>query len=415
MAFEAVLALDVGGFMSGISKASSGVKLFSAATAAVSAAVKGMYSAMEEGGKLVDLNAQTGIAVDKLMLLQTAFEQAGMAAEDLQPVVAKMQRAIADASAGNAVAVQKFQQLGISVANLTGLSADEQLAKIGDAISNIKDPAQKSAAAMEVFGKSGAKLLSVFSAGGMEDIAKNIGKQAILMKENAGLFDRATDVLGTMGKKMQGLFVGMASQILPPLFSFIEKLNTIDLAPIGEQIGSAIVKSFEAIDFWAANFSSAGGGKVLWDTMKLQGAMWVNDLSDSFRAVFNMKPTGGPINLDPYIKAVEDDQAKIEEINKPKKEANQGLLDKFKDYMSDGGSKDLLLPEKAINLESQMSSLQKIGGGGFVGIQDQSAFESMRIQQDIRNYMKELVDLVRDSANTNASLSGDMGGLVLTA
>ena len=229
-----------GSISAGIMSAAGQLLSFQGVLNLVTSAARGLYSAMEAGGALVDLSGQTGVAVDKLMVLQSAFDQAGMSASDVQPVIAKLQKSIAEAATGNDQAIAKFKAMGVAVGDIKGLSADEQLAAVGEAISKIENPAQRSAMAMEVFGKSGAKLLSVFSAGGLEDVQAGIGNQAQLMVENAGIFDRATDVLGMAGTKMQGFFVGMASQIMPPLMGVVETLNGLDLSGIGKDLGDAI-------------------------------------------------------------------------------------------------------------------------------------------------------------------------------
>ena len=144
-----------GGLASGLQSLLGGIGIM----ATLTAATRGFYSAMEAGGALVDLSAQTGVAVDKLMVLQTAFDQAGMSASDVQPVIAKLQKSISEAATGNVDAAAKFKTMGIAIKDIQGLSADEQLAAVGEAISKIENPAQRSAMAMEVFGKSGAKLL----------------------------------------------------------------------------------------------------------------------------------------------------------------------------------------------------------------------------------------------------------------
>ena len=172
--------------------------------ATLTAAARGFYSAMEAGGALVDLSAQTGIAVDKLMVLQAAFDQAGMSASDVQPVVAKLQKSITEAAAGNDEATAKFQTLGVSIKDIQGLSADEQLTAVGDAISKIENPAQRAAMSMEIFGKSGAKLLSVFSAGGLEDVQENIGNQAALMVETLACLTGQPTCLERLAAKCKG-------------------------------------------------------------------------------------------------------------------------------------------------------------------------------------------------------------------
>ena len=93
-------------------------------------AADGLRDALQLGDDLVDLNAQTGVAVDKLMELQMAFDLNGMKAEQVQPVLAKMQRMIAEAGSGSAEAANKFALMGISIGDIQGLNADEQLMTI---------------------------------------------------------------------------------------------------------------------------------------------------------------------------------------------------------------------------------------------------------------------------------------------
>ena len=258
MANTIQIGADTSGFVSGIGRAQTSMAGLgsmiqrviggAAVFGALTAAAKGFYSAMEAGGALVDLSGQTGVAIDKLMVLQMAFDQAGMSAGDVQPVLAKLQKNISEAASGSAEAAAKFAQMGVKIEDIQGLGADEQLAKVGEAISKIENPAQRSAMAMEVFGKSGAKLLSVFAAGGMADVEENLGAQAKVMLENAGVFDRASDVLGTAGSKVRGLFVGMAAQVMPQFTGLIDELNKIDLTHIGESLGDGIAVVLELLE-----------------------------------------------------------------------------------------------------------------------------------------------------------------------
>ena len=258
MANTIQIGADTSGFVSGINRAQTSMAGLgsmiqrvvggAAVFGALTAAAKGFYSAMEAGGALVDLSGQTGVAIDKLMVLQMAFDQAGMSAGDVQPVLAKLQKNISEAASGSAEAAAKFAQMGVKIEDIQGLGADEQLAKVGEAISKIQNPAQRSAMAMEVFGKSGAKLLSVFAAGGMADVKENLGAQAKVMLENAGVFDRASDVLGTAGSKVRGLFVGMAAQVMPQFTGLIDELNKIDLTHIGESLGDGIAVVLELLE-----------------------------------------------------------------------------------------------------------------------------------------------------------------------
>lgn len=289
MANTIQIGADTSGFVSGINRAQGsmaglgsmiqrvvgGAAVFSGLTAAA----KGFFAAIQAGDDLVDLNAQTGVAIDKLMELQLAFDLNGMKAEQVQPVLSKMQRMIADAGSGSAEAAAKFAMMGISIGEIQGLNADEQLMKIGEAISEIQNPAQRSAMAMEIFGKSGAKLLSVFAAGGMEEVKKMLGNQSALLLQNAGIFGRASDILGLTGNKIRGFFVGISSEIVPDLMAVLDKAAQLDFSKVGQAAGSNM-------SFLINYFQTFGSqGDLIYNTMKLAFMGAVNFLHEELSVV----------------------------------------------------------------------------------------------------------------------------------
>jgi hypothetical protein len=266
----AALGLNISDFTSKLNQAGSKLKEFStssaggfgkvsiafgavaaavgAAGAVVGGAAMGMWKAMSEGGALVDLSEQTGVGIEKLMQLKIAFEQAGMSADDLQPVINKLQKAIVGAASGSGPAAAALQELGLSAQELGTMGAEGQLAAVGDAISKIENPTQKAAVAMELFGKSGGKMLALFASGGLDAAAEALGQQGKIMAANAGVFDKVTDTLGTAAIKLQGFFVGMASAIAPELLRAVEEFNKIDLSQIGVQIGEAVAVVLNAFN-----------------------------------------------------------------------------------------------------------------------------------------------------------------------
>jgi hypothetical protein len=70
------------------------------------------------------------------------------------------------------------------------------------------------------------------------------------------------------------------------------------------------------------------------------------------------------------------------------------------------------------DLSSQLSSLQKVGGGSALlsGGQDNSpAYQSVRIQEDIRTYIKQLIDVVKQGGQDYQIAPAQSGNMVLTA
>jgi hypothetical protein len=228
-------------------KALSGLAGLAAGAVTVGATIGGVWGAMNEGGELVDLQEQTGVTIPKLMALRLAFEQAGLGADDVQPKISKMQRAIFDANISAGPAAKAFEYLGLSAKDLAEMDADTQLLKVGDAIAGLENPTVKAAVSMELFGKSGGKMLSFFATGGLDEAAAAVGEQAEIMRRYATAFDSITDALGTYHVKLRGFFVGAAAAIAPYLMQVSEWFKTLDFSKIGTQVGNAIATLYEVI------------------------------------------------------------------------------------------------------------------------------------------------------------------------
>lgn len=481
-----------GGMFSSIGQTIGNLSAMAIAMKTATFAATGLRDALQLGDDLVDLNAQTGVAVDKLMELQMAFDLNGLKAEQVQPVLAKMQRMISEAGSGSVEAANKFALMGIRIGEIQGLNADEQLMIIGDAIGKIENPAQRSAMAMEVFGKSGAKLLSVFASGGMEEARKMLGNQTALLLENAGVFGRASDILGLTGNKIRGFFVGIASEIVPQLMGVIDAAAGIDLSKIGQAFGGAVA-------FWMNYFQNFGAtGDLIYNTIKLafQGA--INFLAEEIKVL--MAQTAASVKnvfkgekaqkaaieqaelearaSAPLIDTTETEskvQSAMDAIDASKKATADAARDK---YVTPGASPtgmDIIRksgtgPTGPTGM-GDISSLQKLGGGTsmlsemqtklptyepvitkesisgvektdnkdsmlagmqanfqnsesskkgtessmLAGMQANSpAYESVRIQNDIRNYMRDLVAVVKQGGQ-NYELAPAVGGMVLAS
>jgi hypothetical protein len=236
----AKLALDSSGFTAGLTKA------------------------------LSDLSSRTGVAAGQLRVLQEAFKQNGLSAEQVGPVVNKLQRALVEAGSKGGEVARTFDTLGLNLNDLRGMSAADQFQAIGQAINALPDPAARAAAAMQLFGRSGGELLTLFSnSGALTQAAATVGSQADLLTKNANMFDQASDILGSVGTKLEGFFVGVADQIVPAIMPLLEAANGIDLASIGQDLGQGIAFALTAI-------TSGQIGNLLTTQLKLSGAEFIN-------------------------------------------------------------------------------------------------------------------------------------------
>jgi hypothetical protein len=219
-----------------------------AAFAALGVAAAGVKAALDMGGVLSDVAGQTGMTAGKVMLLRTAFDQAGIGADQVGGTINKMQRAIAEATTGSGPAAEALQKLGLSAADLSAQSPDQAFNAIGAALSGIANPTERAAAAMDIFGKSGGKLLTLFGdSGALATAGDTLGAQASIMDKNASVFDRTSDLINASSNKLQGVFVGMAESIAPAILPLLEQFNKMDFTALGQQIGSAASMFIQAM------------------------------------------------------------------------------------------------------------------------------------------------------------------------
>jgi hypothetical protein len=209
--------------------------------------VAGLKDAIDLGGKMSDLAVQIGESAGKTQLLAAAFEANGMSAERMAGNINKMQKTLFEASQA-AGKDNVFAKLKLDAEELMKLSPAEQFDAIQQGLAGLNNVTERTGVAMQIFGRSGAEMLRLLSdPEAMANARAQLGGMADLMDENATKFDRVSDVLAGMGKKVQGFFVGVASEIIDQMTPIVEWINQLDFAPVGQKIGKAISTAFEII------------------------------------------------------------------------------------------------------------------------------------------------------------------------
>ena len=290
--------LGFGKIAVGATLAGAAAKLGSMAIdAAFSVAQKTVQSfgaALDMGGRLNELSDRTGIAVDKVLLLERAFQNAGLGADSVGPMLNRMQKALIDAEDGTSKAAYAFVDLGLSLSQLRNLSPEEQLRTIGKAIAAIPDPAQRAATAIEIFGRSGGALNQVFANFDeeVETAKRQLGSLPQIMKEGSSQFDRISDNLVVVGGKFIEFAAGLIDKVKPALDAVTTALSMIDAAGIGQEIGEFFVGAGEGMkmfqkavdEFKVGNFSE--GFKAAFEAIKMQAMETGNSIYSVLVASF---------------------------------------------------------------------------------------------------------------------------------
>lgn len=203
------------------------------------------------GAAIDDMANRTGIGSDALQELSYAAGQSATDIDSLEKGLLKMQRVMVEAGEGSQTARDALQKLGLSTADLAGLTGDMQFERIAGQIASISDPAQRTAAAIGIFGKSGAQLLPLMNEGSagiarMREEAQRLGlvmdKDAIA---NAAVLDdgihRLTMTLGAFKNAIGAAIVGPAIQFTDWMTTTVGAVNRWVMANRGLVVGVGMV------------------------------------------------------------------------------------------------------------------------------------------------------------------------------
>jgi len=192
-----------------------------AVVAAPMVAASKVFSDM--GDSIAKMSARTGIGVESLSELGYAAEMSGTSMESFEKSVRTMQKTLVAAAGGSAAAVGALRKLGLTAADLDGLSPEQQFKLIADQLSKIEDPAARAVVAMDIFGKSGAELLpiglvvtAVLGLGAYFLYTSGAAGEAMdwLSEGFAELADEAKTSFGAIGKALASGDIALAARVL---------------------------------------------------------------------------------------------------------------------------------------------------------------------------------------------------------
>jgi hypothetical protein len=111
-------------------------------------------SAFAAADATADAANRAGIAVDTFSRLQFAAKMADADINSLTGGIQKLQVALSKAGDDNQQAVAALAQLSLTSEQLKGLKVDQQLALIADQFAKVRDPADQTRIAVDLFGRS---------------------------------------------------------------------------------------------------------------------------------------------------------------------------------------------------------------------------------------------------------------------
>lgn len=198
---------DTTGIKQGVASVVSNVLTGAAAFIGINKAINAFSSGAERIDKMSKVADRLGVSFNTIQNAALTGKLAGVELESLTDAIDKMSKNIGSG----------------------GMSLDKRFLEQADAIAAIKDPAMQAAKAMEIFGKSGAKLLPLLKGGknAFREAADFIKRFDLAISDvDAKNVERMNDSWTKIGAVISGVTDKILSEMAPGMGAFLD--HTID-------------------------------------------------------------------------------------------------------------------------------------------------------------------------------------------
>ncbi len=175
--------------------------------------------AIDAADNLNDLSQRTGVAVPILSKFGAAAEDSGSSIDEVAKAMGRLSRGIVDpASKTN----EALKAIGISSTDAQGKirGVDAIMLDLADKFAKMPDGAQKTALAMELFGKAGMNLIPMLN-GGRDALSQY---SATIDTEMAQAADKFNDALNNIARSVAGPFNEAVTALLPLITQVAEAI-----------------------------------------------------------------------------------------------------------------------------------------------------------------------------------------------
>lgn len=183
---------------------------------------------VELGGKFNDLEAQTGVAAETLQEWDYIAGLAGASGDEVVNAIGRLNRGLGVAAqTGKGPAADAFRSLGLSLSDAAVKSGniDEVLLNVANKFANMPDGPKKVAAAMDLFGKSGARLIPTLNQGaaGIEKLKAEARELGVVLDadEISSLDDLGDDI-----DRVKAAATGLRNEAVTALVPVLRELVT---------------------------------------------------------------------------------------------------------------------------------------------------------------------------------------------
>ena len=176
--------------------------------------------AAKAGDQIDKMSARTGASAEFISQMGFAMEQSGGSVQDMEKGLFGLSRSYLAASQGGKAAIDGFNQIGVTMQDLEGLSPEDQMRRVADGLKSIEDTSKRGAVAQQLFGRAGRQMLPLLSTGasGMKAYAAESDALGRTMStEQVAAAASFVDALNRVKTIVKGLMFDLGSGLLPVL------------------------------------------------------------------------------------------------------------------------------------------------------------------------------------------------------
>lgn len=227
--------------------------------------------AVDAAGAVWDMSQKTGVATEQLSVFLHMGRQAGVDTGAMEQGFVRLSKTLVGLQRGEAAAANAFESIVLSADELKGLSLDQVMVKIANAMAKYQDGAGKTAVATEIFGKAGANLIPLLNdlaEGGFDRNREKLEKLgAVLSNDAAKAADEFGDALEDLKTSATATAAQIGSVFLPALTKTATTLaNAVAETPTSAKvaitafmgIGTAATATAVAVKALGAAFAGLG-------------------------------------------------------------------------------------------------------------------------------------------------------------
>ncbi len=184
---------------------------------------------IELGAELAHTSEILGLSVEQLQGFQYAAANAGLGADEANTALRFLNKNLGAAAEGGGDGAATFAKLGVQIKDATGniRPTSDILTDVADGFTKLKSPAEKTATAMSIFGRAGARMIPLLNKGskGIEELREEfdalgggVSEEFVHQAEEG---EHSLIKLRLVGK---GLASTVASALIPAFTSIVEKV-----------------------------------------------------------------------------------------------------------------------------------------------------------------------------------------------